>query len=121
MRWRDNMDASLKEELINACVERILLKIPEIIGNLIVEKTARDKVNKKFFEQHPEFANNKELVASVVEQEEGKDPTIEYEKILANATPEIKKKLQMMKGLDNNVVNNPNRNLSTIDISHGEL
>jgi len=115
------MDDVIKEELINACVERILLRIPEIIGNLIVEKTERDKINKKFYEDYPEFTENRELVASIVEAEEGKDPTIDYKDILLNATPEIKSKLQMSKNLNNNTVNAPSRDLSPIDISHGEL
>ena len=110
-----------EEELINACVEKILLRIPEIIGNLIVEKTERDKINKKFYEDNPEFANNKQLVASIVESVEGRDPTVDYRDILKAATPEIKKKLATSKRMDTATVKKPDRDLSSLDISHGEL
>lgn len=109
-----------REEIINAAVERALLKIPEVVGNLITNEMRLIKLNKKFYEQYPEFASNKQLVASVVEEVESKAPGTDYEKVLQKAVPIIRERMKTVSNL-NNLVKRPSRNLANLNLDNGEL
>ena len=54
-----------KEEIINKAVERALLMLPDTVGNLIANHVALSKLNSKFYADHPEFRDKKDIVASV--------------------------------------------------------
>jgi len=84
-----------KEEIINKAVEKALLMIPEVIGNLMAQNAIMMKVNTKFYNDNPEFKNYKHIVASVVEMEESKNPNVNYEKLLYDCVPEIKRRIAM--------------------------
>jgi len=105
-----------RQSIINEAVERTLLSIPEVIGNLMASHAALAKINKKFYDDYPEFKNSKDVVASVVEVVEGKNPIDNYDKILRDAVPEIRRRIATTKSLDMTNVPRPNR-----DLSHGEL
>ena len=89
-----------KEEIINAAVERTLLSIPEVIGNLMANHAALHKINLQFYKEHPEFAGRKDVVQSAVEMVEGKNPIMDYEDILIKATPEIQRRLSIIKNVN---------------------
>ena len=89
-----------REEIIGAAVERTLLSIPEVVGNLMANHAALHKINLQFYKAHPEFAGRKDVVQSVVEMVEGKNPVMDYEDILVKATPEIQKRLSMLKNVN---------------------
>jgi len=118
-----------KDEIINAAVEKTLLLIPETVGSLMASHAALHKINSKFYTDYPEFRDRKDVVASVVEMIEGKDPLATYENILKQAVPEIRERLLTMKNLNmENVTSKPNRNLKSLDIleteksnPHGEV
>jgi len=111
------MDEKEKEEIINKAVERALLMLPDTVGNLIANHVALSKLNSKFYADHPEFKDKKDIVTSVVEMIEGKNPLSKYEDILKEAVPEIKRRIDTLKPLDMERVKVPN--LSFKD--HGEL
>jgi len=107
------------EEAVNKAVEKTLLLIPEVIGNLMVSHAALHKMNAKFYADYPEFKDHKDVVAAVVEGIEGKDPLAKPEDIMKMAVPEIRKRLLVMKNLNmDTVTSNPNRNLQSLDINH---
>ena len=111
-----------KEEIVNEVVERILLMLPDIMGNLITNHISTLNMNKEFYLAHPELRNSKDVVASVIEMIEGQDPTIGYEDILQKALPEIKKRLGQIKDLNFEPVSKPNRNLKDLSFTNnGEL
>jgi len=118
-----------RDEIINAAVERTLLLIPEVIGNLMSSHAALHKINQKFYSDYPEFKNEKNVVASVVEMVEGKNPLVTYEDILKKSVPEIRQRILTMKSLNMENVNpKPDRNLKGLDIleadkvnPHGEI
>jgi hypothetical protein len=89
-----------RNEIINAAVERTLLAIPEVVGNLMANHAALHKINSAFYKKYPEFSGRKDIVQSVVEMIEGKNPTMEYEKMLELAVPEIRKRLIIVKDVD---------------------
>ena len=115
------MDFQEKEKLLNELTERILLRLPEVIGNLITNHISLMKLNEDFYKAHPELSKHKRLVASIVEKFEGFDPTADYKEVFEKALPEIKAAIKATSNLDVTKVEKPNRKLS-MDISgNGEL
>jgi predicted nucleic-acid-binding protein len=104
-----------KQEVVDEVVEKILLMLPEIMGNLITNHMSKLKLNKDFYLSHPEFRDKKDIVTSVIEMVEGLDPTVDYKDILYEAIPEIKKRISQVKGLDFESLPEPDRSF------HGEL
>ena len=89
-----------KTEIINIAVEKMLLAIPEVVGNLMANHAALHKINAKFYKDHPEFREKKNVVQAVVEMIEGKNPLLQYEDILEKAVPEVTKRIEIMKTVD---------------------
>jgi hypothetical protein len=88
-----------KDELIGLAVEKCLLVLPEVIGNLMANHAMLHKINRKFYTDHPEFASRKDVVQAVVENMEGKFPLLPYEELLQKATPEITRRMDIVKTL----------------------
>jgi len=84
-----------KEEIINKAVERALLMLPEVVGNLMAQHAVRVKTNTKFYKDNPDFAYHKDTVAAVVEEEEAKQPSHDYEKLLYECIPAIRRRIAL--------------------------
>jgi hypothetical protein len=112
-----------KQEIIDKAVEKSLLMIPEVVGNLILNQLAAVKINKQFYDNYPEFKNFKEVVQYAVEHVEGLNPGMDYKKVLDQAVPIIKERIKMSGALDMIKVSKPSRNLSSLNITsdNGEL
>lgn len=104
-----------KQEIIEAAVEKALLLLPDVIGNLIMTHVSQLRLNRDFYLKYPEFRNSKDIVASVLEVVEGKNPNKDYEKLLEEAVPLIKERIKEAGKLDVKSVPRPNRTY------HGEL
>ena len=101
-----------KEEIINLAVERALLAIPEVVGNLMTEHAAYSKINSQFYKEHPEFSNHKDIVVSVVEMIDGQNTAISYDEKLKKAVPIIKERIALKSQLDMTSATRPNRDFS---------
>jgi len=101
------MSPEERESIINEAVERALLAIPEVVGNLMAQNATYNKINSQFYKDHPEFKDKKDIVVSVVEMIDGQNPGLEYDKILEKALPEIRKRIEMTNGLNVTSVTNP--------------
>jgi hypothetical protein len=110
------VSASEKEDIVNAVVERIYLKLPEIMGNLMAEHAAKLKISKEFYDKYPEFKDYRREVAAIIERVEGTDPTRPIKEIMEKAVPEIRSQLKNLKNLDMKSVSRPN-----LDFGQGEL
>ncbi len=118
-----------KQEIIDRAVEKTLLLIPEVVGNLMASHAALHKINTKFYSDYPEFKDKKDVVTSVVEMVEGKNPLVKYEDILKDSVPKIRERILTMKNLDmENVTSKANRDFKDVDIlgddksnHHGEI
>jgi len=109
------------EENNNKLIERILLLIPETIGNMMMNHMALFKINKAFYDKYPEFGDHKDSVRSVVEMIEGKNPLDDYEDILKRAVPEIRERIHTLKNLDlKTVTESPKREFEHIEFSKAE-
>jgi len=96
----NDISEPMMRKIIDLTTENVLLKIPEVIGNLITHHVAMNKNNKDFYNAHPEFRKHKEIVASVLEQIEGKNPPMDYHKLLDKAIPQISDRIKETQKLD---------------------
>lgn len=96
-----------KESLINEITERMLLRIPEIVGNLIENYATKVRVSKEFYEKYKEFSNHRDLVASMIESHENANPSKPFPKVIEDTIPEIRRHLSTVKKLDMKTVNKP--------------
>lgn len=112
-----------RQEIIDLAVEKALLMIPEVVGNMMTNHMAMSKINSKFYKDHPEFKDHKDAVVSVIEMIEGQDPTVEYEEILKRSVPEIKKRISTIGKMNiKDVSSDFNRDFSNVDSnSYGDL
>jgi len=92
-----------RESIINAAVERVLLKIPEVIGNLMATYAGKIKDSKVFYDKYPEFQKHRDLVAAVLEDLENKSTGKPVKELLEEAVPIIKKRIVQTKGLDTKI------------------
>lgn len=116
-----------RQEIIDAAVEKALLVLPETMGSLITDHITMAKLNSQFYKDHPEFKDDKDIVASVIEKIDGENPLLDYKEKLGKAVPEIKRRIDTVKSLDmKNVSSNPSRtyeplNVPKIENPHGEI
>ena len=105
-----------RQSIINEAVEKALLMLPEVVGNLIMNQINLLKINRTFYEKYPDLASSKDLVAAVVEQVEGERPGLSYESILSQAVPRIREQIRSITKLDMKTVHRPNRNLAALNL-----
>lgn len=98
-----------KEEIIDTAVERALLMLPEVVANLFKEKIALKNLAENFFKSNPEFEKHKDIVASTIQQIEGRNPGKKYVDVLREAEPEIKKRIGLVSNVDFSSVERPSR------------
>jgi hypothetical protein len=87
-------------EVVNKVIEKVLLRMPEVIANLIEEQAMANKLNKQFYGSNPEFKDNLPLVTSVIEQIESDHVNLTYDKVLEKAAPIIKDRLRISQECD---------------------
>jgi predicted RNA-binding protein with EMAP domain len=92
------------QEIIDAAVEKAMLVLPEVVGNLITQHVALSKINKEFYSDHPEFKDKKDIVASVIEMVEGENPLMDYKELLAKSVPKIRERLRTVENLDTKAI-----------------
>jgi hypothetical protein len=105
-----------KEMLINEIVERMLLKIPDIVGNLITVYADKIRMSKEFYAKYPEFSDHRDVVASVIESMDANSKFKPFKEVVEDSVPVIRKRIELLKGIDMKTVKKPN-----LDFSQGEL
>lgn len=105
-----------KIEIINLAVEKAMLMVPEVVGNMMTNYATLNKMNVEFYEKYPEFKDKRDIVASVVEVIEGKNPLLSYEDLLKKAVPEIRERIKTVQNLNNlSITSNPSRDFSELN------
>ena len=120
-----------KQEIIDAAVdaavEKALLLIPEVTGNMMANFATLRETNKKFWDKYPEFVKDKDTAKIVIEETEAKNPLWSHERILEKAAIEIPKRIDTLKKLDLDTISvNPSRQFESIESPsdknpHGEI
>lgn len=105
-----------RESLINEITERMLLKIPEIVGNLITIYADKIRMSKEFYAKYPEFNDHKDIVAAVIESIDGNSKFKPFKEVVEDSVPLIRKRIEAYKDIDVKTVSKPN-----LDFSQGEL
>lgn len=83
--------------LFNKSIEGSMRHVPEIINQLVKKTSVMNKMSERFFTENPEFKQHSDIVADTITQLEGQHPGWDYEKLLAEATPIINKKIGLSK------------------------
>lgn len=114
------------DEIVNLVIERVLLKMPEVLGNLMASAAERQKFKKEFYEKYPEFRGSEEVVARLYEEEASKDLTLTNEQISQRIVPKIRDRIGKLSDLDMSNVQKPQPDKltfpeNTIDESNGVL
>lgn len=108
--------AEERESLINEITERMLLKIPDVVGNLITMYADKIRMSKEFYAKYPDLSSHKEIVASVIESLDANSKFKPFKEVVEDAVPIIYKRIEALKGIDMKTVKKPN-----LDFSQGEL
>lgn len=106
-----------EQYIIDKAAEKALLKLPEVVGNLMTQHTSLLQMNRDFYKDHPEFSEHKDIVAYAVEKVDGENPTLEYSQKLAKAVPEIERRIKLLKTMDMKSVSDmPKRDYRDFDV-----
>jgi hypothetical protein len=105
-----------RESLINEITERMLLKIPDIVGNLMSSYAEKIRISKEFYIKYPEFNDHRDVVAAVIESIDGNSKFKPFKEVVEDSVPMIRKRIESLKGIDMKSVKKPN-----LDFSQGEL
>lgn len=105
-------------KIVQEVIESVLLRMPEVIGNLMSHHAMVNKINKEFYEKNKDFLAHKDIVAAVIESLEGKNPAKKYEDIVQEAIPEIRQKINTMKSLNTTSINSAPSRSMPIDLSN---
>jgi len=92
--------AEVVPSMIEKGKEETLLLLPEIIGNLYLDRAARVKGAKELYKDNPEWKNYQAIVKNTLEETDSKNAGLTYMEIVERAKPEIKRKVDLIKGLD---------------------
>lgn len=100
-RWEDRMiTQEERQEIIDTAVEKALLSLPAVMGNLMAQQAAYSKINTQFYKDYPDFASHKDVVRAIVEKVDGENPLLTYDEKLKKAAPLIMESIRVTKGLD---------------------
>ena len=104
-----------RNEIIDKAVEKAMLVLPEVVGNLITQHITLTKLNSEFYNTHPEFKDKKDIVASVIEMMDSENPLMDYKELLNKAVPKIKERIKLTNEINTTIVNpEPNRNFNGV-------
>ncbi len=123
---RQSLIAEFKEEMqtvmvefkkeIHASEERMMVILPDIFSNLVIDNKEQMSMVSKFYKDNPSFKGHENVVAPVVSEVDGKNPLLSYPEKLKKSVPEIKKRIEQMSGLDMKTIDsNPSRRFDKIN------
>lgn len=111
------------DKLVFTITEKVLLRMPEVIGNLMKNHAEINKLTKGFYEKYPDFKTDPLSVQSVTNQIEKDNPGLVYDEILKQAAPLIKERMSTVKKADiKNIKEKSNLDLNiSVDLANGEF
>jgi len=88
------------DQLVFDITEKILLRMPEVLGNLIKEHASMKKLTDSYLDENPNFKGHSLIIQKVLEKLEETNSGLAYEKLLVLATPKIKQQIALSSGCD---------------------
>ena len=101
-QWSDR-----EEKLINETLTRAMLLLPEVIGNLIIQKETTRRLSMEFYKKNPNFAKHPDVVGSTLEKCEGENPGMQYGDLMELAAPLIKERIDIIEKMGHDRPNKP--------------
>lgn len=92
------------EKIIDITTERVLLKLPETVGNMMSSLVTMIENRKKFYNDHPELVDHKELVMKLYEQIDGESMGQSYDEVVNKLLPLVRQKLSIKNSLSKSPV-----------------
>ena len=84
------------DKIVFKVTEQVLLRMPEVIGNLIMERSVLNKLTESFYNKHPEYRNHKGLLQKVFFELEQGDISKNYEEIFEEAEKVLPSKIGVL-------------------------
>jgi hypothetical protein len=103
-----------EERIINKAVEKALLMLPSVFGELWKEKITMNKLRDRFWNDNKDFKGQEKIVRDVLTELEGKNPGKQYGEILKEAPQVIRERMKKAQGLDMGKLDKP-------EVSLGDL
>lgn len=85
-----------EEEIIAETLTRAMNILPEVIGNLMIQKSTTGKLSMKFFEENKSFLKHTDIVASTLEDVQNDNPGLQMGEWLELAKPIISKRIDIV-------------------------
>ena len=110
------------ENIVNAVCEKVLLRMPEIMGNLQMNLAETSKMTKEFYSKYPDFKKDPQTVQAVLGEIDRDNAGMLYSEILNKAVPMIRERMRTVKSLDTmNIKDKSLLNLNVLLDGNGEL
>lgn len=81
-------------------IEKALLMLPNVMADMMMQHEGLRKLNQDFYKGNEDFKKHTNIVASVIEEIDMKNPGLDYKDILERARPIIKERIQLTSTLD---------------------
>jgi hypothetical protein len=88
-----------REGIIAEAIERLLIVLPEVVGNLMQANVTYSKLSKKFYLENPDLVDHKDIVREMVNKVEGENPLLPHDQVLSKALPTIRDHIKLKGGL----------------------
>jgi hypothetical protein len=86
--------------VMNELSETILLSMPKILTNVMLELGAGKKLTEDFYRENPNLIQHKDVVQSVLQEIEGKNLGKQYGEIVKMAKPVILERIKTLGKMD---------------------
>lgn len=110
------------DRIVFKVTEKVLLRMPEVIGNLQMNLAETSKMTKEFYSKYPDFKNDPQTVQGVLGELDKANAGMKYEDILTKAVPMIRERMKTVKSLDTTSISEKSKlNLNIPMDGNGEL
>lgn len=100
------------EELLNEILSRVcnkamedtLRKLPEVVSRMLKSTIATQNMSKDFFDRNKDFVNYPDIVNSVVQDTESKNPNASYKDILKDSESVIQSRIKTFVATKTNII-----------------
>lgn len=110
-------DKAAFDQLVQLAVQEALKMLPIVNENIIKQSAVLHKASEQFYQNNPDLADHKPMVASVIERLESDAPGTNFDEILRRAAPEARDAIQAQNGAAGTTKNR----LSKLDDMVGSL
>jgi len=109
------------DRIVFVVTEKVLLRLPEVVGNIQMSLAETSKLTKDFYAKYPKFKQDPQTVQSVLNEIDKANAGMKYEKILDQAVPLIRERMKVVKSLDTKTLTEKSNLNLNISLDNGEI